>query len=111
MLDLTTAFATFPILETERLILRAVTPADTEDLFQIRSDPRAMRYFGSSPMTSIAQAEQLVSQFAIDFAGQIGIRWAITQRGATRLIGTCGYWRLIKPHFRAEIGYELAPDF
>jgi len=39
MLDLTTAFATFPILETERLILRAVTPADTEDLFRIRADP------------------------------------------------------------------------
>ena len=39
------------------------------------------------------------------------MRWAIANRANGQLIGTGGFWRLIKPHFRAEIGYELAPEW
>lgn len=111
MLDLTAAFATFPVLETRRCILRAVAPTDTEAIFRIVADPRVTRYFGMLPMTSIAEAEQRVQSFQADFAEPKGIRWAITDRAQGRLIGSCGFWRLIKRHFRAEIGYELAPEW
>ena len=40
-----------------------------------------------------------------------GIAWAITMKDdRDRLIGTIGFHRLIKEHFRAEIGYILHPD-
>lgn len=110
MLDLSAAFATFPVLETARLHLRAVQTDDVADLFRIRADERVMRYFGSPPITSMEEAAQQVHGFATAFQEQRGIRWAITRRGKDRLIGTCGYWRIIRPHFRAEIGYELAAD-
>ena len=56
MLDLTAAFATFPVLETERFLLRAVTSDDVADIFRIMSDPRVTRYFGSLPMASPDEA-------------------------------------------------------
>ena len=36
-----------------------------------------------------------------------GIRWGIVRRADGQLIGTCGYNRLFKRHFRGIIGYDL----
>ena len=111
MLDLTTAFETFPVLETERFLLRAVTSNDVDDIFRIMSDPRVKRYFGSLPMVAPVEAEQRVQRIQTAFQEHSGIRWAIADRANGQLIGTAGFWRLIKPHFRAEVGYELAPEW
>jgi [ribosomal protein S5]-alanine N-acetyltransferase len=111
MLDVTTAFATFPELETERLVLRALAVDDASAIYRIMADPSAMRYFGRAPMTSLDQAVQRIRDTEKAFEEHEGVRWAITLRGHSQLIGTCGFWRLMKDHHRAEIGYELAPEF
>ena len=111
MLDLSAACATFPVLETERFVLRTVTPGDTDDIFRIMRDPRVTRYFGVAPMVSRAEATRRVQEFRTAFVKRSGIRWGITRRGEERLLGTCGFWRVIPAHFRAEIGYELAPEW
>jgi ribosomal-protein-alanine N-acetyltransferase len=111
MLDLTAAFATFPVLETERFVLRAPTLDDADDMFRIMSDVRVTRYFGALPMVARVEAEQRVERIHTAFQEHNGIRWAIADRASGQLVGTAGFWRLIKPHFRAEIGYELAPEW
>lgn len=111
MLDLTTAFSTFPVLETERLTLRAVTLADAPDIFRYMSDPRVIRYFGMLPMASIEEAVQRVDSIQTSFQDHTGIRWGITHRESGQFAGTCGFWRLIESHARAEIGYDLAPEW
>ncbi len=111
MLDRTAAFAAFPVLETERFLLRAVTLDDVADIFRVMSDPRVTRYFGVPPMAALDQAQQRVQAIQTAFQEQAGVRWAITNRANGQLVGTGGFWRLIKPHFRAEIGYELAPEW
>ena len=111
MLDTTAAFATFPVLTTARLVLRAVAPDDAPRILQIMGDPRVTRYFGSLPMTSLREATQRVEGIQRAFQEQEGVRWAITHRESAEFLGSCGFWRLIKPHDRAEIGYELAPEW
>jgi [ribosomal protein S5]-alanine N-acetyltransferase len=111
MLDLTTAFAAFPVLETERFLLRAATSDDVADIFRIMSDLRVTQYFGALPMASQAEAEQRVQAIQTAFQEHAGVRWAISHRADGQLIGTGGFWRLIKSHYRAEIGYELAPEW
>jgi RimJ/RimL family protein N-acetyltransferase len=103
-------FETFPVLETERLILREITPADAEDLFRIYADPQVMRYWGSPPLRSIDEARAKIQLISDAFREREGIRWAITRKGCDRLIGSGGHWRLVKQHMRSEIGYELAPE-
>jgi ribosomal-protein-alanine N-acetyltransferase len=104
-------FNIFPRLETERLILREITPGDAQDLFRIYADPLVMRYWSSAPMQSIDEAYDRIQGIADAFREKEGIRWAITRKGDGRLIGSGGHWRLIKEHFRSEIGYDLAPEY
>lgn len=111
MLDLSAAFATFPVLQTKRFMLRAFTLDDTNDTFRIMSDPRVTRYFGTQPMRSRDQATDRIRAIQTAFEEKEGVRWAITLREHGQFVGSCGFWRLVKPHFRAEIGYELAPEF
>jgi ribosomal-protein-alanine N-acetyltransferase len=61
-------------------------------------------------MTSPGQALARVAEFEQSFEERSGIRWAICWREGGQFLGTCGFWRLLKQHFRAEIGYELGPE-
>ncbi|GIM33348.1 GNAT family N-acetyltransferase [Paraclostridium bifermentans] len=40
----------FPIIETERLILRKLETTDINDLFKILSSERVTKYYGKYPM-------------------------------------------------------------
>lgn len=104
-------FDIFPVLETERLVLRAFQEHDAEDMFRIYSDKEAMRFWGSPPMTAIDEARQKIDRILDDFRAHQGIRWAFSLKGQQRMIGSGGFWRLMKQHKRAEIGYELAPEY
>lgn len=110
MLDLSATFATFPLLETERLCLRAVSYDDVDAIFAIMGDSRVTRYFGQLPMSSRDGAIERVFLIKNSFKKQEGIRWAITMRESGQFLGSAGYWRMLKEHQRAEIGYELAPE-
>ena len=108
MLDLTTAFASFPMLQTERYYLRAITMDDVDAIYAMMRDPQVLRYFGQLPMATPEQAVQKVRGVQSAFAQHSGVRWAITSRANGELLGTGGFWRLVTEHDRAEIGYELA---
>jgi [ribosomal protein S5]-alanine N-acetyltransferase len=111
MLDLAEAFATFPVLETKRYTLRAVEQDDAPDIFRIMGDPRVTRFFGQLPMAAHDEAIQRVAGIRAAFEAREGVRWAIVDRASGAFTGTGGFWRLIKQHYRAEIGYELAPEW
>ena len=111
MLDLAAAFTTFPVLETARFRLRAVTGADAPAVFRIMRDPRVTQYFGRGPMLSPDEAVERIAAMREAFTARRGVRWAIAERASDALIGSCGFWRLIPEHDRAEIGYDLAPEW
>jgi ribosomal-protein-alanine N-acetyltransferase len=97
----------FPVLRTERLILREIVAADAAALFAIHGNANVMRYFGADPMTELAQAQELITAFA-NWRGeaQSGIRWGIEHDG--QLIGTCGLFHWNHAWHSAMVGYELA---
>ncbi|NJN18707.1 MAG: GNAT family N-acetyltransferase [Oscillochloris sp.] len=111
MLELEQAFVPFPLLETERLILREITTDDADAMFQIMSDPQVMRYFGQSPLRDLDAAVQRITRFIDELRAGRAIRWAVTLRENGRYIGSCGYHTTLAKHFRAEIGYELAAEY
>lgn len=100
----------FPRLETERLALREIVPADAEDLFRIFSDEETMRYWSCRPYTSVDQARRLIEGIAEAARGSDGIHWAITLRGDGRMIGKCGYNEWRKAHRRGDISYIVARE-
>jgi ribosomal-protein-alanine N-acetyltransferase len=106
------SFTPFPVLHTERLILRAPVQKDAGAVFNLRTDSDTLKYLDRAAMDSIAEAKSLIDKMCEDAVMNEGINWAIALKAnPDELIGTIGYWRLIKAHFRAEIGYMLLKDY
>ena len=104
-------FDPFPFLSTDRLNLRRVEMKDDLDLFILRSDERVMKYIDRPIAKTIDDSRQLIKIIIDGINANDAITWAICQKNRPNLIGTIGYWRIIKEHYRAEIGYALHPDF
>ena len=105
---LTLDFSPFPVINTERLILREIGYPDAADLYILRSDPRVMR--DRTLATSIDDVSKFIGRIKEALSSQQGITWAITLRDSGQVIGTIGFWRIITEHKRAEIGYDLLPE-
>ncbi len=101
----------FPILETERLRLREIVHEDAQGIFNCFSNNDVMRYYGQDPITTKEQAEQFVEFFSKNFKENRGIRWGIELKEKEGIIGTIGFNVWSPKHKRAEIGYELYPNY
>jgi ribosomal-protein-alanine N-acetyltransferase len=101
-------FDPFPTLQTSRLTLRAMSLDDLDDYLRIRADPQVLRYVGADPDT-LEQARQRIELGLEGVREGKSIRWAITDRQSGAFLGSGGFWRWDQRHFRAEIGYDLAP--
>lgn len=100
----------FPALETPRLLLRELGPADAPALLRIYGDANAMRWFGTDPLTSLQQAEQQIAAFA-GWREQPnpGTRWALQCRSSGALLGSCGLFKWNRSWRSCSLGYELGP--
>jgi [ribosomal protein S5]-alanine N-acetyltransferase len=101
----------FPELETERLRLVEVNEEHANGIFDNFSNPAVLQYYGMDPMTELVQAEKLVEHFRKSFETNRGIRWAMIRKEDNRFVGTIGLNNLSKGMKRAEIGFEIHPDF
>ncbi|GIP23296.1 GNAT family N-acetyltransferase [Paenibacillus sp. J22TS3] len=101
----------FPLLETKRLILRELTKDDAKDIFSCFSNEQVTRFYGQDTLRNMKQAEDLVEFFANNYKEKRGIRWGIERKEAKGIIGTIGFNAWSTKHKRAEIGYEIHPDY
>jgi ribosomal-protein-alanine N-acetyltransferase len=98
-------------LTTERLFLRELQPADAEQIFKIRSDHRVNEFIDRMPATTIQDGLNFINQIIASQNKNEGIMWALTLKGEPKLIGTIVYWHIVKEKDKAEIGYEMLPDY
>jgi [ribosomal protein S5]-alanine N-acetyltransferase len=109
---LITKFEVFPDLTTERLLLRQMTINDAEAVFHIRSNHDVMKYIDRPIAESIEDAVNWINQVNDAMLNEDGVPWAIClKEDPGSLIGSIGFWRMQKQHYRAEIGYILDPAF
>src|SRR6185312_373061 len=55
-----------PTLTGARVQLRPLRASDADDLFEVHSDPRVMRYWSHAPWTGREQASARIAQLAHD---------------------------------------------
>ncbi|WP_430882987.1 GNAT family N-acetyltransferase [Fusibacter sp. JL216-2] len=103
-------FDYFPVIETDRLIMREINLEDLGALYKIFSSETVMKYYGMFPINELKQAENLILSFRDGFDEEKSIRWGITLKESQVFIGTCGFHNMQKRNYRAEIGYELSAD-
>ncbi|MEJ7588483.1 MAG: GNAT family protein [Ferruginibacter sp.] len=103
-------FSVFPELTTSRLLLRKMTLNDAPEILKLRSDENVMRYIDKERASNISDAERFINKILDSLDNNDGITWGMAlKENADILIGSIGYWRIIKEHYRAEIGYMLHP--
>jgi ribosomal-protein-alanine N-acetyltransferase len=109
-MDEAALFRTFPSLTTPRLILREIVPDDAERYHPIHRTGQDNATWQTRLDATLDDTRARIAGIAAAFAAHEGIRWGIALADGGGLVGSAGFWRLVKPHFRAEIGYELAPE-
>ena len=103
-------FTPFPILETERLILRRVENIDVNEVFSMRSNAETMKYI---PRPLVTNNEEALAHIALLDSGlkkNEAINWAITFKGENKLLGIIGFYRTKFEDYRSEIGYMLISE-
>lgn len=104
-------WTSFPAIYTERLELNALIPEDVEDLFKLRSEEESMKYIGRKMAVTLQDAQELMDRTHELFKNEEGINWGIKEKGSSTLMGTIGFYRMKKEHYRAEVGYQLRLPF
>jgi ribosomal-protein-alanine N-acetyltransferase len=109
-MDEASLFSTFPTLTTPRLILRELVLADVDRYHRIHAKGQDNATWQTRLDGALDDTRARIAGIATTFAAHAGIRWGIALAAGGELAGSAGFWRWVKPHFRAEIGYELAPE-
>ena len=108
-MDRFTTFKAFPELRTNRLILRQLTVADAEWYLEHSSRKEIVQGQGlPAPKGMMEARKELQLSFMDLFKNREGFGWGIEKKGEGSLIGSCGYYKWLKPEGRqAEIGFDL----
>lgn len=107
-------------IETARLRLRLLAPADLAELTRIVADAEVMKYLGRVPgPLEAAGAEAFFDSILAHWARHGFGRWAVVEKGAGRFVGCAGFrWQeegpaelnylLDRPHWGQGLGTEMA---
>lgn len=104
-------FDTFPVLKTDRLIMREIQLSDADKIFEMRSNGRVNQFIPRQKMDQIEKSIELTEKTMHAYKNGWGIGWAGILRNSEQIIGTCGFNQIDYPNLRAEIGGELSTEY
>ena len=96
---------------TERLILRTLTEQDSQDIFEIRSNPEINKFLQRDPPKNSFEALEFILNIKRNSANNEIVFWGISLQNNPKLIGTICLWKFSEDRKTAELGYELLPEY
>jgi len=103
-----TLFSDLPALDAQRLVLRKMTLADAQSLYDYASDPVVSRYTVWEHHLSIEDARDFLRRVVNNYEDGIPENWGIVFKENGAFIGTCGYFAWDIENRCAEIQYALS---
>ncbi len=101
----------FPILKTERLILREWTEDDAANLFEIFRHECVVQYTPVLEYQSHSDALRRIEGSRIFFhEKKMGITWGICERESGKALGDIDFTYKYQDDFRVSLGCCFAPD-
>ncbi|MDR3696535.1 GNAT family N-acetyltransferase [Mucilaginibacter sp.] len=100
----------FPVLTTERLILRELINSDIDELINLRSDAQVNQYLDRPKSITIEEAAAFVEKINNGLSKR-WYYWVISVNADEKLIGTICLWNFDEINKTIEVGYELMPPF
>jgi ribosomal-protein-alanine N-acetyltransferase len=101
----------FRALATERLNLRELLPSDAAEIFRLRSDDRVNAFVERQRAITLDDAKNFIQRISSLSGNNEAVMWALTFKEDTKLIGTIVFWHIEPDKAKAEVGYELLPEY
>lgn len=98
-------FERIPVIKTERLTLRRITPNDLEDVYDYAKEPELTKYLLWHPHTDRAYTRSYLSYIDKEYKRGNFYDWGIVYLG--HLIGTVGFTSFDFNNNAAQIGYVI----
>ncbi len=103
------------VIETERLILRALQPTDVVGFFEMDSNREVHQYLGNSPIKTMEQALENINNIIQQYKDNGIGRWAVIEKSSGHFIGWSGLKLItteVNNHVNFyDVGYRLHPNF
>ncbi len=96
----------FPELETERLLLRRVSPEDSQGIFECFSSPLAMKYMGT-PLDDPGSVGGIVEEYSRGHEEGYSMVWALEEKKGGTFAGTAGFEEFSFLDLSAAISFTL----
>lgn len=97
--------------ETDRLILRELEYTDTNDLFEMDSDPEVHLYIENNPVNSIDEITKVIEMLKKQHQENGIARWAVVDKLTNECIGWSGLKYFNQPLNNHNNFYELGYRF
>ena len=104
-------FTPFPVLETDKFILKRPVQSDSQYIFKLRSDKIYAKFTGISRYETINEAVIYLDKINNMIDRNEVILWSIFLKSTNEYIGGISLWNISDDKTQAEIGYDLLPEF
>lgn len=104
-------FTPFPVLETERLTLRALELNDAKAIFGLRTNKEVNTFINRTMLNNLSETRALIDSISNAIANNTRIFWVLESKDTAELLGTIGLTNFETEENYAEIGYDMHPDF
>ena len=104
-------FASLPVLETARLMLRPLVLRDAQDVWSWASDPEVARYVLWEPHRSVADTREYIRSMRAMYRRGLPSSWAVVLRETGRVVGTVGFMWYSESNCSAEVGYSFSRQY
>jgi ribosomal-protein-alanine N-acetyltransferase len=100
-------FDVFPVLRTERCILRRLTLNDAPALYSMLSDAELARFTPRKPLQRVGDAVDLIRSVGLDFATRRSVRWGVCLEPDGPIVATVGLHDWDRYHRHVSIGFDV----
>lgn len=104
-------FTESPIFETERLLLRRLTPEDAGDYFSFASSPIVTAQTTWDIHRTIDDSKNYIHKVLRRYENREEYHWGIVYKATSRIIGRTGLIRIDPDHNKAELGYVISDAY
>jgi len=99
---------TAPILQTDRLRLRAFRASDLKAVHALYADRENLRYWGVDPSPSLDSTRKMM-RWHVTGSPRNYMIWAVEETKSKRLVGMINYFRRDLRERRVEVGWLILP--
>ena len=104
-------FSTFPVLETDRLTLRALNLDDAKAIFGLRTNKEVNEFIDRKRPNNLSEARSFIDLISNLALNNKGVFWVMQSKSNNQLVGTIGLRNFEDEENYAEIGYEVDPIY